>query len=134
MAAKALGIDLRIVGISPIPRDNAASTANFAAVAMEVSRLLHLNLTFSSADFESHEGYAGQAYGVVTSAGREAMILAARTEGLVLDPVYTAKTLAAMIDHIRHGQFSKNQTVVLVHTGGTPALFAYADEILSVTS
>ena len=67
---------------------------------------------------------------MVTPACREAVILAARTEGLLLDPVYTGKTFGALIDHIRKGQFARNQTVVFVHTGGTPALFAYGNENL----
>ena len=133
VAAKALGICTRIVGISPIPRNDSQSNANFADVANEVSRLLNLDLTFSASDFESYGEYAGEGYGIVTSEGHEAMILAARTEGLVLDPIYTAKTLAAMIHHIRVGQFTDKHAVVFVHTGGTPALFAYANEILDTT-
>ncbi len=130
VGAKALGVEMRIVGVSPSPRDNAKANAQLAAVANEVARLLDIPLTFSAADFESYGEYAGEAYGTVTAACREAVILAARTEGLVLDPVYTGKTFGALIDHIRKGQLTKGQTVIFVHTGGTPALFAYGNEIL----
>ncbi|MCZ6680096.1 MAG: pyridoxal-phosphate dependent enzyme [Candidatus Poribacteria bacterium] len=130
VGARALGIQLRIVGISPSPQDNVKANAARAEVANEVARMLDLDLTFSGTDFESYGEYAGGAYGTVTAAGREAVILAARTEGLVLDPVYTGKTFGAMIDHCRQGQFTADQTIVFVHTGGTPALFAYGDEIL----
>jgi 1-aminocyclopropane-1-carboxylate deaminase/D-cysteine desulfhydrase-like pyridoxal-dependent ACC family enzyme len=125
-----LGIPLRIVGISPSPQDNAAANANLAKVANEVSQILNLDLNFSGVDFESYGEYAGEAYGVVTPASKEAVVLAAQTEALVLDPVYTGKTFGGLIDHIRQGQFTVDQTVVFVHTGGTPALFAYGDEIL----
>ena len=130
VGARALGIPLRIVGVSPSPQDNAESNANLAKVANEVSQILNLDLDFSGTDFESYGEYAGDAYGVVTPGSKEAVILAAQTEALVLDPVYTGKTFGGMIDHIRQGQFTTDQTVVFVHTGGTPALFAYGDEIL----
>jgi 1-aminocyclopropane-1-carboxylate deaminase/D-cysteine desulfhydrase-like pyridoxal-dependent ACC family enzyme len=130
IGAKALGIPLRIVGVSPSPQNNAAKNAQLAEVANEVARILTLELTFSAADFESYGEYAGEAYGVVTPESREAVVLAARTEGLVLDPVYTGKTFAGLIDHIRKGELTPEQTVIFVHTGGTPALFAYGAEIL----
>ncbi len=131
VGARALGIPMRVVGVSPSPRDNATSNAGLAGAANEVAGLLGLKLSFSAEDFESYGEYAGEAYGVVTPESREALVLAARTEGLVLDPVYTGKAFSGMIDHIRKGQFTKDQAVVFVHTGGTPALFAYADEVLS---
>ena len=93
--------------------------------------MLDLGLTFSGADMESYGDYAGDSYGVVTPASRDAVILAARKEALVLDPVYTGKTLGALIQHIREGRWQVGQTVVFVHTGGTPALFAYGDEVLN---
>jgi len=130
VGARALGIPLRIVGISPSPRHNAEANARLAEVANENARILDLGLTFTAQDIESYGEYAGPRYGVVTPEAREAVQLAARTEGLVLDPVYTAKTLAALMRHIRQGKFTKDQTVVFVHTGGTPALFAYGSEIL----
>ena len=132
VGARALGIPLRIVGISPSPRDNARANAQFAEVANEVCKILDLDLSFSTDDFESYGEYAGEAYGVLTEGSREAVLLAARTEGLVLDPVYTGKTFGALIDHIRQGQYAKEDTVVFVHTGGTPALFAYGNELLEL--
>ncbi|MCH8295089.1 pyridoxal-phosphate dependent enzyme [Candidatus Poribacteria bacterium] len=133
VGARAMGIPLRIVGISPSPQKDAAKNAQLAEVANEVTQMLKLDLTFSAADFESYGKYAGTAYGAMTPECREAVVLAARTEGLVLDPVYTGKTFGAMIDHIRQGQFTASQTVVFVHTGGTPALFAYGNEILGTS-
>ena len=131
VGARALGVSLRIIGISPSPQDNDKNDAMLAGVANEVSRMLDLDLTFSGADMESYGDYAGDAYGVVTPASRDAVILAARKEALVLDPVYTGKTLGALIQHIREGRWQVGQTVVFVHTGGTPALFAYGDEVLN---
>ena len=130
VGARALGIPLRVVGVSPSPQDNAQKRVHLAEVANEVARILDLDLEFAAGDFESYGEYAGPGYGMVTSEGREAVILAARNEGLVLEPIYSGKAFAGLIDHIRKGQYTKDQTVVFVHTGGTPALFAYAGEIL----
>ncbi len=131
VGAKALGVPLRIYGISPSPHDNAHKNAQLAGVANEVCKILGLDLTFTSSDFDSHGEYAGADYGVLTPQSKEAVLLAARTEGLLLDPVYSGKTFGAMVDHIRKGQYTKDQTLVFVHTGGTPALFAYGSELLA---
>ena len=57
----------------------------------------------------------------------EAVLLAAQTEGLLLDPVYSGKAMAGLIGHVRRGKFTRDQTVVFLHTGGTAALSAYAE-------
>ena len=71
------------------------------------------------------DGYVGGGYGQPTPGMIEAVQLAATEEGLVLDPVYTGKALAGLVDLIRTGHFSAREKVVFLHTGGTPALFAY---------
>lgn len=76
------------------------------------------------------DAYVGPGYAVPTEACLEAIRLAARTEGLLLDPVYTGKTLAGLIGHIRSGLIQSDETVVFLHSGGVPALFAQAAEIL----
>jgi L-cysteate sulfo-lyase len=68
--------------------------------------------------------YAAPGYGVPGPAAREAMRLAARTEGLFVDPVYTAKALAGLIDHARAGRLDPDEPVLFWHTGGLPGLFA----------
>ena len=70
-------------------------------------------------------GYAGAAYGLPTPEMAEAVRLAARLEGLVLDPVYTGKAMAGLIGLVRQGRFKSTDTVVFLHTGGAPGLFAY---------
>ena len=61
---------------------------------------------------------------------REALLLLARLEGLLFDPVYSGKGLAGMIDLIRKGQFRPGQNIVFVHTGGSAGLFGYLEDIL----
>ena len=68
-------------------------------------------------------------YGIPTERSLEALHLAARTEGLILDPVYTSKGMGGLIEHIRSGRIPADATVVFVHTGGLPALFAYAGDL-----
>ena len=134
VGAKALDVDVRIIGVSPSPQDDLKKNAQLAEVASEVCEILDLDLSFSADDFESYGKYAGPAYGVLTEGSRESVLLAARNEGLVLDPVYAGKAFGAMIEHIREGWYNKDQTIVFVHTGGTPALFAYGNELLEMDS
>ncbi|MDH5749757.1 MAG: aminocyclopropane-1-carboxylate deaminase/D-cysteine desulfhydrase family protein, partial [Rhodospirillales bacterium] len=68
-------------------------------------------------------------YGLPNPEMKEAIILTAREEGILLDPVYTGKSMAGVIGLIRKGFFQNNENVVFLHTGGTAALFAYGDEL-----
>jgi len=70
------------------------------------------------------DDYVGPGYGVPTDAMRAAVLRVARSEGIVLDPVYTGKAMAGLIDLIERGQYGRNDVVVFVHTGGLPGLFA----------
>ena len=128
-AARALGHRRRFVGISPSPRDDDQTAAEHRDLALRQAEVLGLEIDFSTDDFESYAEFAGPAYGVLTDASREAIHLAARQEGLLLDPCYTGKAMAGLIAHIRAGRWDERHTVVFVHTGGTPALFAYSDEL-----
>lgn len=71
------------------------------------------------------DAHVGEAYGIPTEAMHEAVTMCARLEGLLLDPVYSGKAMAGLIHHARSGRYSTDDDVVFIHTGGTPALFAY---------
>ena len=129
VAGKALGLGLRIVGISPAPRDDDEAARRMAALAGKHARILDLDLEFEAAEFESYAEFVGPDYGVVTEEARDAILLAARTEGLLLDPSYTGKTMAGLKAHVARGWWSSEHSLVFVHTGGTPALFAYSEEL-----
>jgi len=105
-------------------------SADMAEVANQTAALLGLPHRLTAEDIEATEAYIGPGYGALTPGGREAMDLLAHTEGILLDPVYTAKAMAGLIDDVRWGQVVPGETVVFVHTGGTPAVFAYRDELL----
>jgi 1-aminocyclopropane-1-carboxylate deaminase/D-cysteine desulfhydrase-like pyridoxal-dependent ACC family enzyme len=78
----------------------------------------------SPADICVNADYLGEGYGILGAPEIEAIRLFAQNEGLLLDPVYTGRAAAGMIDLVRKGFFKSDETVVFWHTGGTPALFA----------
>jgi L-cysteate sulfo-lyase len=77
------------------------------------------------------DGYVGPGYGLPTPAMVDALTLLARTEGILLDPVYSGKAMAGMIDHIRKGTFGADEEIVFLHTGGSTALFGYKQLFLN---
>jgi 1-aminocyclopropane-1-carboxylate deaminase/D-cysteine desulfhydrase-like pyridoxal-dependent ACC family enzyme len=74
-----------------------------------------------------NHAYFGEAYGKPTDTGLDAIKMVAELEGLLFDPVYSGKALAALIDQINLGNFSHHKNVVLIHTGGAASLSAYVD-------
>lgn len=75
----------------------------------------------------AYSDYVGDGYGIPTPGMVEAVTLTARSEGILLDPVYSGKGMAGLIDLVRKGFFGKNDNVVFLHTGGAAALFAYSN-------
>jgi D-cysteine desulfhydrase/L-cysteate sulfo-lyase len=124
-----LGLPCPARSICPIkwPWDN---SADMAEVANGAAALLGLPHRLQGTDIHANEDYIGLGYGEVTPGGREAMDLLATTEGVLLDPVYTAKAMAALIDDVRRGRLEPGSTVVFIHTGGLPAVFAYHHELV----
>jgi 1-aminocyclopropane-1-carboxylate deaminase/D-cysteine desulfhydrase-like pyridoxal-dependent ACC family enzyme len=127
LAKKLLGLTCPIVSVMPLvwPGDNQALLAemgNKAAASMGLDSSLTREDIVLSADF------IGPGYGRPSPAGMDATRLVAQTEGILLDPVYTAKACAALIADTRNGKLRRGQNVVFLHTGGTPALFAYQRE------
>ncbi|HKY55215.1 MAG TPA: pyridoxal-phosphate dependent enzyme, partial [Anaerolineales bacterium] len=100
-------------------------------LASDASEKLGKRIEFTREDVLANEEYCKAGYGVFTNAEREAVRLFAKHEGLLLDPVYTGRAAAGMIDLIRKGFFKREETVLFWHTGGQPALFAdkYANKI-----
>jgi 1-aminocyclopropane-1-carboxylate deaminase/D-cysteine desulfhydrase-like pyridoxal-dependent ACC family enzyme len=104
--------------------------SDLAEVGNGTAALLGLPHRLTAADIDIRDDYIGASYGVVTPGSREALTLLARTEGILLDPVYTGKAMAGLIDDARHGRLGASDQVVFMHTGGTPAVFAYRDELM----
>jgi len=92
-------------------------------MAAEAGKLIGLDLKVPMANYKIFYNYVGNGYGIPTESGIEAIKLTARTEALLLDPVYTGKAMAGLVDLIRSGYFTKEESVIFIHTGGTPGLF-----------
>ncbi len=122
VGASAAMPDTRVVGID-IDAEPARVRADVVKLAREAAGLL--DVPFDDASVEVVAGHAGPAYGVPHEATIEAIRLAGRLEALPLDPVYSGKGLAGLIALIRQGRWHSDEDVVFLHTGGSPALFAY---------
>lgn len=122
LAKKALGLPVRVVGIASTSNEDPWKST--AQIATETAALLGLPVTVSPQEVEASWDYIGPGYGIPTPEGMDAILAFARREGILLDPVYTGKAAAGMIDHIRRGLIPQGTTVVFIHTGGQPALFA----------
>ncbi|MCA9859520.1 MAG: pyridoxal-phosphate dependent enzyme [Thermomicrobiales bacterium] len=128
LAKELLGARFQPVAISQHYADDRVSGAldGVRAAAAALGYETHL----TEADVESYDDFVETKYGAPSQRGLEAIALAARTEGLLLDPIYTGKALAGLIEHARTGKVGPESTVVFVHTGGQPALFSFADALL----
>jgi D-cysteine desulfhydrase family pyridoxal phosphate-dependent enzyme len=123
LGARVFGYRGNVLGIS-IDEPQRALQEHVAALASDASKKLGLQIRFAADEVQVNADYCTAGYGVLTEAEKEAVSLFARYEGLLLDPVYTGRAAAGLIDLIRKGFFKKSETVLFWHTGGQPALFA----------
>ncbi len=124
--ASTSGIPIHGIGVNA-PKD--AQEEKVFALAEETAEFVGAPGIVSREDVVANCDYVGDGYGVPTKAMNEAVILLARLEGLLFDPVYSGKGLAGMLDLIAKGEIGRDETVVFVHTGGSAALFAYRDRL-----
>jgi len=117
------GFNGRILGIS-VDESEDWLKSEVSKLASATSEKFGQRIEFTPADVLVNADYCSAGYGVVTEAEREAIHLFATLEGLLLDPVYTGRAAAGLIDLIRKEFFKKTETVLFLHTGGQPALFA----------
>jgi D-cysteine desulfhydrase family pyridoxal phosphate-dependent enzyme len=127
-AGLVLGVHLfdypaKILGIS-VDEPQGVLQARVTDLANHTADFLGEKTSLSAKDILVNSDYLGGGYGVLGEAEREAILLFARSEGILLDPVYTGRAAAGLIDLIRKGFFTREETVLFWHTGGTPALFA----------
>lgn len=123
LGARASGWQGKILGIS-IDHPAAELQENVAQIATEAASRLDLDVKFPPEEVMVNADYLGGGYAVMGTPEIEAIRLFAKTEGLLLDPVYTGRAAAGMIDLIRKGFFKEKDRVLFWHTGGSPALFA----------
>jgi len=133
LATKMLGWDVDITGIAPLTWTGAGLPELTANAANRAAELLGVETRVAPADVDNRDRYIGPGYARPSVESLEAMRLAARTDALLLDPVYTSKAMAGLIDAVRTGELTSRDTVIFVHTGGLPAVFAYRDTILEMS-
>ena len=132
VGARATGFDGKIIGIR-IDKGEAGDDpypVHLTRLANDTAAHVGLDAEFAPDDFLVNYDYLGAGYGVVGELEREAIRLAGRLEGLILDPVYTGRAMGGLIDMIRRGVIGPDETVLFWHTGGMPALFAYVNALV----
>jgi 1-aminocyclopropane-1-carboxylate deaminase/D-cysteine desulfhydrase-like pyridoxal-dependent ACC family enzyme len=128
LAAAAMGCRFPVHSICPI-RWEWDTQEDMARIANLTAELLDIEIRLTRDDLNISFDYIGPGYGIVSPGGLEAIALLARTEGILLDPIYSGKAMAGLIDQIRQGQFGEDDNIIFIHTGGTPALFAYNEDL-----
>jgi D-cysteine desulfhydrase len=130
LGQRVFGFNGKVLGIS-IDESEEWLKSHVSRLASDASEKMGGRIEFTPADVSANAHYCEAGYGILTEAEREAVKLFAKYEGLLLDPVYTGRAAAGMIDLIRKGFFRNDESVLFWHTGGGPALFAdkYANKI-----
>jgi len=122
----AMSSPVHVLGIGVrAPKDR--QETNVLRLAQATAAQMGLDRPVPSSAVEANCDYVGGGYGIPTPGMIEAVRMLARLEGIMLDPVYSGKGMAGLVDLIRRGTFTKGQTVVFLHTGGAAGLFGYAD-------
>ena len=132
VGVKSLRLNARVEGMNNFAIPDIR--ARVRDLCRETIEYLHLDILLGDEDFIFHAACGQHEYGVLTNAEREAIRLLARTEGILLDPVYTARAFGQMLAFIRAGVYAPGETILFWHTGGTAALFAYAAELMNQTN
>ena len=122
-----LRADLIGIGIDKGQSGEQTIETQLAQLANATVAKIKVDTYYTAQDFMVNENYLGSGYGHIGDLEREAISLMALKEGILLDPVYSARAMGGLLDMVRKGEFRSGQTVLFWHTGGTPALFAYAD-------
>ena len=134
LGARLAGFHGRITAISIDQTPDDPSDEKFLAEVCRVANLaavlLESDVRLDARDFHTNYDYLGAGYGVVGELERDAICLLARTEGLLVGPVYTGRAAGAMIDLIRRGHFQPTESVLFWHTGDDAALHAYAADLV----
>lgn len=129
LGMKILGAEgVRVVGISN-GRKASELVSRIHGLVERASSAFGLGVRVSPEDVIVYDSYTFGGYGAISKEVVETMKYAARREGIILDPVYTAKGFYGLIDLVERGEIKKGETVVFIHTGGTPIVFQYAEAL-----
>jgi D-cysteine desulfhydrase/L-cysteate sulfo-lyase len=123
---KALGSNVRVIG-SCVRRAADLQHGRIHETCKGIAALLDIESPVAEEDIQLTDAFLAPGYGELNEATSRAIVLGAQTEGLIIDPVYTGKTLAAAIDRAQNAD--PHSAILFLHTGGTPAIFAYQEKI-----
>mgnify|MGYP000274099673 FL=1 len=123
-----LGQTAPVFGIC-VRRDQAQQKTRLKTVLKKLADMLDIDPDLTTNDILTWDGALAPGYGKVGSTTRDALTLMARTEGVFLDPVYSAKTFAGLLGLLKEGRIQHGQKVIMLHTGGQPAIFGYQEEL-----
>jgi 1-aminocyclopropane-1-carboxylate deaminase/D-cysteine desulfhydrase-like pyridoxal-dependent ACC family enzyme len=126
LGARAFDVGYRLHGIA-VSAGEDEKQQRAARLVNAAATLLDLDVNVHPADLITDQRFIGEGYGIPTAECLEAIRLLARTEAILLDPCYTGKAMAGLIHDVRSGAIAPSETVVFLHTGGAPALFAQPD-------
>ncbi len=112
-----------------VRRDRNQQDARLKTVLKKLAEMVDIDPDVTLNDVLTWDGALAPGYGIVGSTTRDALTLMAQTEGIFLDPVYTAKTFAGLLGLLKEGCIQPGQKVVMLHTGGVPALFGYQEQL-----
>lgn len=127
---KYYGAQIPVYGIT-VSRDKAQCGQRIRDLVARTSEFLDCPLPLAPEDIVVDDHYIGPGYAIPTPEGNAAIRKVAQLEGLFLDPVYTGKTMAGLMDLVRRGSVPRGSTVVFWHTGGVPGMFGFASSLMS---
>lgn len=102
---------------------------NITHLVNTAAKFFEMNFTFTSDEVILHDEYIGEGYSIPPKKSIEAVKLVAQTEGIFLDPIYTGRAMAALIDQVCEGKIKREDTVIFYHSGGLPTIFTYSEEL-----
>lgn len=126
LGAKMFFDDARIIGIS-VSRTLQAIIERTKEIILESSEIMKQKINMNEIKIECYDQYYVE-YGLITKEGKNAILECANLEGIILDPIYTGKVMAGMIDLAQKNIIDKKLTTIFLHTGGLPILFSFEDE------
>jgi 1-aminocyclopropane-1-carboxylate deaminase/D-cysteine desulfhydrase-like pyridoxal-dependent ACC family enzyme len=135
LGSELLGLGTRVVGVNPTPATHEAylSPEQVLELIHSAARMLGTSSSLDVSAVRMVQDFVGDGYGKPTESGLAAIRELASHEGILLDPVYTGKAFAAVLSEVRQGNLESGETVVFLHTGGLPGIFAYHSALLGTT-
>ena len=129
MGAKAFNTNIKVIGAAVGWGEKREQVEKVSKIIDESKEIFELNFNYNQDDVIIYNEYVGGGYGHVSEQKLEAVKIMAQTEGIMIDPVYTATAMACLIDLVRKGELTEDHNILFLHTGGAVALYPYKEPI-----